>query len=185
MIAMIPNWSSSDVQAASGALDKWSSAFGVPRDLAYAIAAQESQFKPTAYRYEPALNDASYGIMQVLYATAIGMGYTGAPAGLFDTDTSARLGLTYLVGLYRRFGDWTLAVSAYNGGYRNGAITNPSYVNNVTDKAAYFAAQFAPPIVYQSPGDNSVATDQAAAFPWWIAVALIGGIIMSTFWRKG
>lgn len=93
-------------------------AAGVPWLLLKALVAWESGFDPNAYRAEPAVNDASRGLCQVLYATAQGLGYTGSPEGLFDPDTSLHYGSRYLAEQYHRAGNWLGALSAYNGGWR-------------------------------------------------------------------
>lgn len=58
----------------------------------------ESDFNPRAYRFEPRLNDASYGLMQILYRnTAVGeLLYKGAPGGLYEPETNVRLGVHLL-----------------------------------------------------------------------------------------
>ena len=50
----------------------WSHGQGANVDplLIKAIIAQESGFRPQAQRAEPRINDASRGLMQILYATA-------------------------------------------------------------------------------------------------------------------
>lgn len=61
-----------------------------------AVIEVESSFNPSAYRFEPRLNDASIGLMQVLFSTAKDRGYTGGPAGLFDPLTNIRIGMAHL-----------------------------------------------------------------------------------------
>lgn len=64
--------------------------------LIMGIMQKESSFNPRAYRAEPQINDASYGLMQVLYSTARDRGYGGAPDGLYDPEISIRLGIAQL-----------------------------------------------------------------------------------------
>lgn len=99
--------------------------FGVPVALIKAIIGQESAFRPTAYRAEPAIGDASIGLMQILYATAKGEGYTGPVGsatgltGLYDPATNVMYGTSYLATcLARANGLIPAAISMYNGGYR-------------------------------------------------------------------
>ncbi len=61
-----------------------------------AIVEIESSNNPDAYRYERALNDASIGLMQILYGTAQDRGYVQGPAGLFDPQTNIRYGMRQL-----------------------------------------------------------------------------------------
>lgn len=103
--------------------------------LVKAIVAAESSFRPRAFRDEPRINDASYGLMQTLYATAKDMGYRGAPEGLYDPATSIEFGTRYLAKQLRRYnGNVPFAVAAYNSGTayeRDGRFVNQSYVDRV------------------------------------------------------
>ncbi len=58
--------------------------YDVDPNLIFATIMIESGGNPRAIRYEPRINDASYGLGQLLYGTAKGLGYTGRPEGLFD-----------------------------------------------------------------------------------------------------
>lgn len=53
-------------------------------NLIFATIMIESGGNTYAIRHEPRLNDASYGLGQILYSTARGIGYTGSPTGLYD-----------------------------------------------------------------------------------------------------
>lgn len=99
--------------------------FGVPADLVRAVISHESQFRPTAMRPEPAIGDASIGLMQILLGTARGEGYSGSagnPAtltGLYDPLTNITYGTSYLARQYERAGGSVpRTLSAYNGGWR-------------------------------------------------------------------
>lgn len=61
-----------------------------------AIAEIESSFIPTATRAEAHLGDASIGLMQTLLSTARDRGFTGSAEGLFDPETSLRIGMRQL-----------------------------------------------------------------------------------------
>lgn len=96
-----------------------------PGDIA-AIIQIESGFNPTAYRYEAHLNEASYGLMQMLESTARDMGLSGPPEQLYDPQTSIRLGVKYLVWirdyLARKLGRQPTMqeiLSGYNAGVGN------------------------------------------------------------------
>lgn len=104
-----------------------SASFGsrVAPELIKAIIAAESGFNPAAVRGEPQIGDASIGLMQVLYATAQGLGYPGEigdavkGTGLFRPDANVYIGTKLLDQLLRQTGgDVDAAISAYNGGYR-------------------------------------------------------------------
>jgi len=98
--------------------------YGVEPELIKAIIGQESAFRPTAYRAESAIGDASIGLMQILYGTARGEGYTGpvgsasALTGLYDPATNVMFGTSYLARQLGRTGNIEAAISSYNGGYR-------------------------------------------------------------------
>jgi soluble lytic murein transglycosylase-like protein len=64
--------------------------------LVMGVMQAESSFNPRAYRAEPQINDASYGLMQVLYSTAKDRGFSGAPEGLYDPATNIALGMAQL-----------------------------------------------------------------------------------------
>lgn len=53
-------------------------------ELIFATIMVESSGNTYAVRQEPRIHDASYGLGQLLYNTARGIGYRGAPEGLFD-----------------------------------------------------------------------------------------------------
>lgn len=53
-------------------------------NLIFATIMVESGGNTYAIRHEPRIHDASYGLGQLLYGTARGIGYRGTPEGLFD-----------------------------------------------------------------------------------------------------
>lgn len=116
---------------------------GVDPPLVKAVVAAESSFRPNAYRAEPHIGDASYGLMQTLYRTAKDMGYTGAAEGLYDPATSLEFGTRYLAYQLRRYnGKIPFAVAAYNSGTAyvggDGKFRNQTYV----DRVLRFYSQF-------------------------------------------
>lgn len=138
--------------------------------LAKAIAAQESQFEPTAYHWDgpdSALN-VSRGIMQVEGKTAqrYGLTYFGddgssgpdAPAvddsrrgGLYEVPTCIGIGVAVLAANLRASGgDVDQAIAAYNEGTVQagrdapGPYRNQPYVDAVKANLAYFLPPDAP-----------------------------------------
>lgn len=109
-------------------------ATGVPALLIQAVILTESSGRADAYRAEPRIHDASYGLMQLLYGTAKGLGYTGTPEGLYDPQTNIHYGTKLLAQLRARYGDNPAAIySAYNSGSGSSYLTNPdvaAHVNN-------------------------------------------------------
>lgn len=92
--------------------------YGVPFAWVKAIIATESSFNPQAYRAEPAINDASYGLMQILEGTARKIGFTGSRTDLYDPETNIMLGAKLLAtDIIPRCGmNFERVYSAYNSG---------------------------------------------------------------------
>lgn len=53
----------------------------------------ESSFRPTARRFEPRLNESSYGLMQVLASTAKSVGLKGPATQMFNPEIGIRTGI--------------------------------------------------------------------------------------------
>ena len=87
-------------------------AHGVPEALVHRIIQRESGYNPRAS------NRGNLGLMQIQYATARGMGYTGPASGLLDADTNLAFAVPYLANAYKvAGGNPDRAVSLYAGGY--------------------------------------------------------------------
>jgi LPXTG-motif cell wall-anchored protein len=112
--------------------------YDVPESWIKAVIGVESDFNAAAYRAEPAINDASYGLMQLLYRTAALLGYDGDPEGLFDPETNIMLGAKYLGQLRSQFGDDFRAVySAYNSGSADKYKTSSVVAQHVSNAMAW------------------------------------------------
>ena len=84
----------------------------VPVELVQRIIVRESTHRPGAR------NGPYYGLMQILPATARGMGYQGSPQGLLDAETNLKYGVKYLRGAYMvADGNPDAAVKWYSRGY--------------------------------------------------------------------
>jgi cell wall-associated NlpC family hydrolase len=107
--------------------------YGVSPALLAAVAKNESSFSPVAHS-----NAGAIGLMQFMPGTAAGLGINPLdPAQA--VDGAARM----LLGLYRQFGSWNLALAAYNAGagnVRKGVIPGETsrYVNAVLSTAAQY-----------------------------------------------
>jgi soluble lytic murein transglycosylase-like protein len=121
---------SAEVQIAAGR-------FGLEPDLVRAVISKESSGKTHAYRFEasvaewfrsnpkaagliPARYAASYGLMQILYATATDYGFSAEPEYLFVPRIGLEFGCMHLAALVKwAKNDLAKALAAYNGGKGN------------------------------------------------------------------
>jgi soluble lytic murein transglycosylase-like protein len=172
-------------------LDQWASRYGLDRALVYGLVSHESAFNPRAYRFESRLNDASRGLTQILYATAQGEGYGGAPDGLYDVDTNLHYGLSYLRRMLDRFNGYEpAALAAYNGGpgivRADGSWSNTSYVNAVLAEWAYFAQSLGawgwqpgaiPDPFAPTPTPGISIPSQQAGFSWLGILLVVGAVV--------
>jgi soluble lytic murein transglycosylase-like protein len=134
--------------------------------LLKAIAVRESALNPRAYRHEPeywehylkhldswkdkepTIVAASYGLMQILFTTASGLGFVGTAEELYDPTINIDLGAKALFEImervkkhdYSNFDLWPIEIglSRYNGGsFRNpdmeGKLRNQLYVDRVLE----------------------------------------------------
>jgi soluble lytic murein transglycosylase-like protein len=109
--------------------------YNVPETWVRAVIETESSWRPSAFRQET--NDASYGLMQLLYGTAKGLGYTGAPDGLYDPAVNIDLGTKLLGQLRRSYGDdFRRVYSAYNSGRPDLWQTSTQVATNVAHALA-------------------------------------------------
>ncbi len=106
--------------------------YDVPEAWIRAVIQTESSFDPNAYRAEPQINDASYGLMQLLERTARGLGFIGPVSDLYDPDINIDLGTMLLADLRARYGDdFRRIYSAYNSGRPDLYLTSSQVASNV------------------------------------------------------
>lgn len=96
--------------------ESFGSRYHVDPALVLAVIHMESGGDPDAYRPEPTIQDASFGLMQLLLATAEGLGFTGPAKALFDPPVNIELGTRDLAGGIKDYGTPWLALIDYNGG---------------------------------------------------------------------
>jgi soluble lytic murein transglycosylase-like protein len=86
--------------------------YDVPESLIRRSIVRESGYNPIAHR------GPYWGLMQIRYDTAEGMGYHGAPRGLLDADTNLKYAVAYLSNAYLvAGGNPDRAIALYAGGY--------------------------------------------------------------------
>jgi soluble lytic murein transglycosylase len=115
---------------------------GVPPALVKAVIHAESAFDPRAVSHKGAM-----GLMQLMPATARHLGV----AEPFAADQNVAGGTRYLRTLRERFGNWTMALAAYNAGpdavSRFGGIPpyreTQTYVRRVLTYYRHYHPQFA------------------------------------------
>lgn len=127
--------------------------YGLDADLLTAQMMVESSGQPDAFRFEPGyyrryirgnpaalaraygpLAACSYGLLQILYESAVEIGFSGQPHELFDPSTGLEWGARYLADLLRwAGGDYTRALCAFNGG-KVGNSTPPYRNQTYADK---------------------------------------------------
>ncbi len=73
-------------------ITKYAAIYEIPEALLHRVIKRESRYNPKAY------NSGNYGLMQIRYNTAKGMGYEGTADGLFDAETNIKYGAKYLRG---------------------------------------------------------------------------------------
>ena len=114
----------------------------------------------SGYVQQPGLS-GERGLMQIMPATARGLGFEGPLDMLYDADINIGLGARLLSENFRQArGKWDAAISAYNAGWSRsrpydgkrrdggrGEFVNQSYVTDVVDGWQYFNRQSATPTV--------------------------------------
>jgi membrane-bound lytic murein transglycosylase D len=97
---------------------------GVPQDLIY-LAVAESGFQPQAMNAK----SGAGGMWQFMPTGAYGLARNGWVDERFDPEKSSRAYAKYIKSLYDQFGDWYLAMAAYDWG--------PGYVQRSVMRTGY------------------------------------------------
>lgn len=155
---------------------------GVPFAWIKAVIGTESDYIATAYRPEKAINDASYGLMQILYTTAKNLGYTGAASGLFDPLINISYGSKLLAQLIASYGlNFNQVYSAYNSGNPDAYLTHTDVAAHVNRAQAYLA-EVEKGITYVYP-EGTTEPEGGAGAPWSmifiLALAGLAGYLLS------
>ncbi len=98
-------------------IEKASLKYGIPKEIISAIIRVESGFNPKAYnKNKDGTEDR--GLMQVNYQHNLALmkeyGITD-PDQLYDPAINIEIGTRILYENYKRFGNWVMAIKAYNG----------------------------------------------------------------------
>lgn len=145
-------------------ISKYSVAYEVPESLVRRIVHRESRGNPAAR------NGPYWGLMQMLPATARGMGHTGSAKDLLDAETNLKYGVKYLAGAYKvADNNPDQAVRLYARGYyfqaKKKGLLEETGLRPSADVPTQIAAAPATPIQpTQAPATATtpVATAQAA-----------------------
>lgn len=104
-------------QAILPLVNEMSQRYNVPAALILAHIKQESSFNPQAYRAEPAIGDASYGLMQVLLGTARQFVPDANSTDMYDPAFNMNVGVAYIAQNLNRYNSNVKdAIAAYNAG---------------------------------------------------------------------
>lgn len=146
-------------------------AYNVPVALVKATIQQESNWNPSAYRREPKHQDASWGLMQVMLATAREV--TGnkdlTASQLLQPEFNILVGTKFLGQLLKRYGgNLKNVIAAYNAGSprfdAKGNYENQDYVDNVYN---YF-------LFYQAIESSAVQTVPTSSMLPLLAIGALG-----------
>lgn len=173
---------------------------GVPGNLLFAVIHTESGWNPRAYRYEPGFFNryirpnadlrrlwggnprrisASYGLGQLMYTTALDLGFPRSrpPEDLYDPTLNLDLTIRLLDRLLKKHrGDVKDVIAAYNSG-------------RPYAKAPDFTRNVHVPKVLKAMGlkTSSLVGKATSTLPsWtWLAVAGIAGVLLVALAAKG
>jgi len=75
-------------------ISKYASLYDVPESLVHHVVRRETNYNPAA------VHRGNWGLMQIRYNTAKGLGYSGTPTGLLDAETNLKYAVKYLKGAW-------------------------------------------------------------------------------------
>jgi soluble lytic murein transglycosylase-like protein len=126
----------SSARASHGPLDaliaRHAAANGLPESLVRRVVTRESGYNPRARNASGAL-----GLMQIKYATARGVGYSGSASGLLDAETNLTYAVKYLAGAFQAAGgNANRAVALYQTGYHGRGVAVARHATPATEQVA-------------------------------------------------
>ncbi len=97
-------------------VEKYASAFSVPSHVVYSVIKVESGFDSSAVS-----DKGACGLMQLMPSTYewLVQSEDWAVGDIFDPEENIKCGTYYLSLLYKKYGNWTYALCAYNAGMGN------------------------------------------------------------------
>lgn len=143
---------------------------------------QESNWDVNASRFEAHKGDASWGLMQLLLATAREV--LGDPSltttQIIQPRINIEAGTKFLSSLWRRYGNMRDAIAAYNAGSprlskETGKYVNQDYVDKVTKNYEIYKA------LGTTAGNVAIAATSEEAIPVYmlIGLGLVGLVLIS------
>lgn len=152
--------------------------YNVPVALILGHIKQESSFNPNAYRAEPAINDASMGLMQMLVKTARSFDSSATLEKLRDPAYSIDLGVAYIAQNLKKWPEVKDAIAAYNAGVprknEKGQYVNSKGVPNVQ---SYVDKVYKNYLEYQTWLEHGAKkVDVAMIDPIWVFLFIAAGI---------
>jgi soluble lytic murein transglycosylase-like protein len=101
---------------------KYAALYDVPEHLVHHVVRRESNYNPSA------VHRGNWGLMQIRYNTAKGLGYEGSPAGLLDAETNLKYAVKYLKGAWvvaekdAKKADWLYRTGYYYQAKKKGLL---------------------------------------------------------------
>jgi soluble lytic murein transglycosylase-like protein len=101
---------------------KYAVLYDVPEHLIHHVVRRESNYNPAA------VHRGNWGLMQIRYNTAKGLGYEGSPTGLLDAETNLKYAVKYLKGAWlvadkdAKKADWLYRTGYYYQAKRKGLL---------------------------------------------------------------
>lgn len=113
--AITGGWLSKVPDGLKGIFSAATARYGLPPTLLEAVAYRESRFRPDIVSGQLRSSKGAVGIMQIIPRFHPTLGESGA----LDPTQAIPYAASYLRKLFDQFGDWKLAVAAYNWGQGN------------------------------------------------------------------
>ena len=158
-------------------------AYGVDPAIALAVAQRESGFNQGARGAA-----GEVGVFQLMPATAQGLGVDP-----YNQDQNINGGVSLLAQLYAKFGDWTKALAAYNGGNNPPAVSY-TYAAGVLDASTLFGGTGTGTGATDTTGGagaEGASYDLASLVPdlggnlnWWLLAAVGAAAVLVLLKRR-